>query len=69
MITYKKFNKPDDFGIDIDLQDLLAYETANSFLAQYLSIGWMKDLYVKYLVKKTERKYKKYIQFYKTIKQ
>lgn len=67
MSKYKAFDKPEDFDIDINIQDLLTYEIANSGICQWININWLQDLWAKRMVKKVERKYKRYIEFAKRL--
>ena len=67
MIKYKAFDKPEDFGIDINVQDLLTYEIANSWVCQWIWIDWVQDLWAKRMVNKVQRKYKKYGEFAKKL--
>ena len=62
-MQFKDFTKAQDYEADLNIQDLLTYEIANSWKYQWVSINWVQDLLAQRMAKKVQRKYRRFVEF------
>jgi len=69
MQKFKAFTEKSAYEADLNIQDLLTYEIANSWVCQWIWIDWVQNLWAKRMAKKVQRKHQRFIEFQSKLKE